>query len=183
MCTICLKIKNIFPVFRHLNNRWIGARSCCSVDRKAMVLSFFTLLLLHDYSWQGGYQFSVASTISHKVNFSYIILIFLGVWFLAESSEYSQRKTSLLKDILHRYYIPLFAILIASFALAITWEIQNITYSFWTYLNWPLENIKFLGLPMIMFLAWPLHYIAFLSLFRAISDELSKEIWSGDTIE
>ena len=149
----------------------------------AILIPVFTLLLLNDYSQQGGYRFNIASTISHKINFSYIILIFLGMWFLAESSEYSQRKTSLLKDIFHHYYVPFFAVLIASFVLAIAWKMQNTTHNFWIYLNWPLENLKILGLPMTMFLAWPLHYIAFISLFRAISDGLSKEVWSGDNIK
>jgi hypothetical protein len=61
-------------------------------------------------------------------------------------------------------------------------ESQNIPVGLWVYTNWPLPGANILGLPLLIFLCWPLHYIAFLSLFRALSDRESRELWRGDLI-
>ncbi|MDD4990118.1 MAG: hypothetical protein PHW31_02300 [Candidatus Pacebacteria bacterium] len=148
----------------------------------AFLIPLAVFLILREYTIQGGYIFSI-SPIIYKANFWYIMLSFFGIWFLLEFAEYAQRKTSLLKNIFHRNFIPLLSIVIASFALSITMEAQNIIHGYWVYLNWPIENIKLLGLPLFMILAWPFHYIAFLSLFRAATGAMSDEIWSGDKIK
>ncbi len=62
-------------------------------------------------------------------------------------------------------------------------ETVNTTHGFWVYINWPYQNIRFLGLPVTMLLAWPLHYLGFLSLFRSLSDDTSVEILRGDLLE
>lgn len=139
--------------------------------------------ILSDYTSHGGYVFDISNQINYKVNFIYIITIFLGTWFVFECIEYFRKKTSLLKDIFHHYFNPLVSILIASFILAIIMETENIPFGFWRYTNWPFENIQFLNLPVMMFLAWPLQYIAFLSLFRAFTQKESDEIWKGDLIK
>ncbi|MEK7219495.1 MAG: hypothetical protein AAB687_02375, partial [Patescibacteria group bacterium] len=112
--------------------------------------------MLRDYTINGGYIFDISNQVNHKMNFIYIIIIFLGIWFILESIEYLRKKTSLIKDIFHHYYNPLASILIASFILAIIMETENVFHGFWLYTNWPFENIQFLNLPIMMFIAWPL---------------------------
>ena len=149
----------------------------------AILVPLSAFFMLHDYTSNGGYIFDISSHTNYKVNFIYIITIFLGTWFVLECIEYFRKKTSLLKDIFHHYFNPLAAILIASFILAIIMETENIPYGFWQYTNWPFENIQFLNLPVMMFIAWPLHYVAFLSLFRAFTEKESNEIWKGDLLK
>ncbi len=148
-----------------------------------ILISLSAFFILHDYTSNGGYIFDISNHVNYKVNFIYIITIFLGTWFVLECIEYFRKKTSLLKDIFHHYFNPLVSILIASFILAILMEMENISYSLWQYTNWPFENIQFLNLPVMMFLAWPLHYVAFLSLFRVFTEKESDEIWKGDLIK
>ena len=139
--------------------------------------------MLRDYMQNGGYIFDISNRINYKVNFIYVVTIFLGTWFVLESIEYFRKKTSLLKDIFHRYFNHLASILIASFILAIIMETENIPLGFWIYTNWPFENIRLLHLPIMMLVAWPLHYVAFLSLFRAFTEKQSDEILRGDLIK
>ncbi len=148
----------------------------------AALIPIGIFFVFEDYSRQGGYTFNLYQPASYQINFGNIMLIFLGVWFLFEFIEYVQRKTSLLKDIIHRYPNPLLAIFIASSFLAILMETQNLPHDYWVYLNWPFQNLKLFGLPLLMFLAWPIHYIAFLSFFRVTAGKLSEDVLDGDAI-
>jgi len=122
-------------------------------------------------------------TSSYVLPYSVILLFVLSLWFILEYLQYKFKKTSLIKDIIHGHFTPFLSIIIGSFLFAIIVEIQNFVYYVWLYINWPLEEIIFLSLPMTMFLAWPLHYIIFLSLWRAFTDEQSEEVWKGDLIK
>jgi len=122
-------------------------------------------------------------TPNYVVPFGSIILLFFGFWFIFEFIEYKKRETSLIKDIIHHYPTPLISIIVGSFVFALIMESYNLLYKLWVYVNWPLENITLIGLPIMMFVAWPLHYIAFLSFFRVINREESSEVWKGDTIK
>lgn len=122
-------------------------------------------------------------TANYKTNSLYFFSLFFGLWFLLEFIEYSRKKTSLLKDIIHNYFSPISAILIGSLVLAIVMELENVPVELWIYTNVPLSEIKFIGLPILLFIGWPLHYILFLSGFRALTNKESDEIWSGDKIE
>jgi hypothetical protein len=140
-------------------------------------------LILQDYRSKGGYTFEITKAVDYRVNFTYVIALFLGVWFLLECLQYWRKKTSLIRDILHNHFSPLIAILVASMLLALIMETENIPHPFWVYTNWPYESVRFLGLPVMVFVAWPLHYIAFLSLFRAFTGKQSDEIWRSDLIK
>ena len=144
------------------------------------------LLLLSDYVGQPLSLFTpenvYSSAISFRVAFSEILLLFLGTWFIFEWIEFSRKKTSLLKDIVHQYYTPLLAIIIGSFVNSIFMEAQNIPSGLWRYTNWPLEYLAIFGVPIIALLVWPLHYVTFLSLFRATTDKESNLIWQADRI-
>ena len=122
-------------------------------------------------------------TNNYVPSFIYIILLFFGMWFILEYIEHHEKRTSLIKDILHNYKTPLLAILFGSFLLGLFMELQNIPSQLWTYINWPFQEITFLGLPIVMLVVWPLHYIFFLSLFRALTDKESISIWRGDLIK
>lgn len=139
-------------------------------------------MILLDYLKIKGYLFDINTPVPLKVNFIYIIGIFLGTWFIFEGIEYCATKTSLLKNIVHGYYTPLVAILIASLALALIMESENIGFGYWVYTNWPMEWLTIFNLPISMLLAWPLHYIGFLSLFRSFTRLESSEVWQGDLI-
>jgi len=115
--------------------------------------------------------------------FYIVIILFFGIWFILEYIQHHEKKTSLIKDIIHNYKSPLLAILICCFVLGTVMELQNVPIQFWIYTNWPFQEITFLGFPLIVIFIWPLHCIPFLSLFRAVSDKASADIWSGDLIK
>lgn len=148
---------------------------------------FTSIFIFIDYQNSDLALFSesdlVNITANYKASILYFFLLFAGFWFILEFIEYSRKKTSLLKDIIHNYFSPISAILIGSFILAVVMEVENIPLGYWIYTNVPLAEIKFIGLPILMFIGWPLHYILFLSLFRALTQKESDEIWSGDKIK
>ncbi|MBI2623242.1 MAG: hypothetical protein HYW65_01545 [Candidatus Liptonbacteria bacterium] len=143
-------------------------------------------LMTNDYAVQrGGYVFELTKAVDYKVNFSFILLMFFGTWFLFEAIEYFRKETSLLRDIFHHYFTPLIAVVVASLGTALLMETQNLFAGSgaWTYTNWPFQEVTLLGLPAVMFFFWPIHYIFFLSLWRAFSDKESDEVWKGDLIK
>lgn len=148
-----------------------------------LLIVFSLIMIIANYAKNGGYIFNINQATNIKVGFVYILTIFVGIWFMLESVEFIRKKTSLLKDIFHSYFTPALAILTSSLVLAIIMETQNIPKGFWVYTNWPLDHIKFLGLPITMLMAWPLHYIAILSFFRAFTGSESDEIWKGDLLK
>ncbi len=150
-----------------------------------LLIPIAAALMTNDYAVQrGGYVFELTHAVDYKVNFAYILFMFFGTWFLFEAIEYFRKETSLLRDIFHHYFTPLIAVVIASLGTALLMETQNFFAGAgaWVYTNWPLQEITFLGLPVVMFLFWPIHYIFFLSLWRAFSDKESDEVWKGDLV-
>ena len=153
------------------------------------IILILTLSFVYfDYSNNPSSIFIQKEDISQKTNsyilpFYFIIGFFFGLWFILEYFQYNKKKASLIKDILHNHFSPLLAIVLGSFILAVIMESQNLLYDMWIYINWPLEQITFIGLPVVMFLTWPLHYILFLSLWRAFTDEQSEEVWKGDIVK
>jgi hypothetical protein len=147
-----------------------------------ILLPLSLFLLIKGYIANGG-AFNLSMPLLYEVNFVYILLGFFGVWFLFEFIEYLNKETSLLKNIIHKYFNPFLAIIFSSFILAVAMETKNFFSQYWIYLNWPLENIILFGIPFLIYVAWPLHYIAFLSLFKIIGKDLTSEIWKGDTIK
>lgn len=122
-------------------------------------------------------------TSSYVAPYYIMIMFVLSFWFILEYIEYKRKKSSLIKDIMHDYLTPLGAIIIGSMFFAIILESHNILYKWWVYINWPFQEITFIGLPIMMFFAWPLHYIVFLSLWRAFTDKESSEVWKGDLVK
>lgn len=123
------------------------------------------------------------SQADHHVHFRYILTLFFGVWFILEFLQYYQKKTSLLRDLLHQYPSPLLAIFVASILLGVTVETLNGAHLAWSYTNWPFPFLRIMGTPIVVLIAWVMHYIIFLSLFRALTKQESDEVWRGDVIE
>ena len=112
------------------------------------------------------------------IGFGYVLLTFISFTFLLEYVEFKRHRTSLLKDIIHGYYIPIISIVIVSLLLSLYMEFQNLPLELWIYTNWPGGEYTFGGLPILVFLTWPLHYIFFLSFYRAFGDRSSAVVWN-----
>jgi len=144
-----------------------------------MIASSF-LLGYKQYQKVGGYFFDATRVVDFHVNFWIIIWAPVGVWLVAEYFEYKRRQMSLLKDLTREYWNPALAILLATVVVGVSMELINQRYGYWVYVNWPLQQVKILNLPILMIcLAWPLHFIMFLSIFRAIAAERSINVWSA----
>jgi len=137
---------------------------------------FGVSLLLADY--HHSYSFDVNLPFIHAVTFAGVLLFACGVWWCSEYVEFRRHKTSLLHDLLHGYWNPLVAILVATAVVGVSMELINLRHEYWIYANWPLQDFHVLGLPVIMIaVAWPIHFVMFLSLFRAITAKDSAEVW------
>jgi len=123
------------------------------------------------------------STPIFHVSLGLIIILLIGLFFILEFVEYKRKETSFIKDIMHGYTTPIFAIIFSTFIFGILMETHNLLYGGWGYINWPFPESNLFGIPLMVFVAWMLHYLFFLSLFRAITNNESKEIWSGDNIK
>lgn len=149
-----------------------------------ILFSLAIFLMIRDYYlYQGKYVFEVIQNVTYKVNFGYVVMVFLGAWFILEAIEYYRKETSLIKDMIHGNFTPLWSIIIGSLVLAILMELTNEPLGYWIYTHWPWENYKLFGLPVSIYLAWPMQYVTFLSLYRAITTDQSDEIWKGEILK
>lgn len=128
-------------------------------------------------------DFVVQYTHKQYLTVHHMFITFFGIWFIAEYIAWRRHRTSILKNMLHGYYNPLYAILISALLLAIYMELQNDPLQLWIYTNVPLENIEVLGLPLLMYIGWPFHYLGFFSLYHALGGDLAYEVYAGDKIE
>ena len=98
---------------------------------------------------------------------------FLVFEFLA----YKQGKGTLIKDLLRGDFIPLTSIVGTTILGIILIEFVNAPFQVWVFDNWPLNNVRFLNIPLLAFLAWPLQILVFLAMFRVFLGKKGAEIW------
>lgn len=175
------KVKKIYSkkIYSKLEKKIYTVLGSISLVCIAPVLYF----IIKEYDKFGGYFFEIRKVVSVNINFLLILILFLLSWSILEMIEYFRKRKGLIKTIYNGYYSPILAIFISSLLTAIAMESKNYQLEkYWIYANWPYQDIKLIGLPIVMLLTWPLHYIFFLSLMRGITNEDSAEIWADDTI-
>lgn len=124
------------------------------------------------------FAFNVSTFKPPYLEFGYVILLSFGLLGVFEFIEFLRHRTSLIKDVIHGYFTPLVAILLISVILGVYMEGQNFPIKLWVYTNWPLQEVTFIGLPILVFAVWPLQFILFLSMYRALGDHRSAEFWT-----
>lgn len=130
-------------------------------------------LLLGDYGSTGGYVFEIRRPLLARTHFGYFLMTFAGVWLILEWVQWARGRISLLKTLLHGHWLPLCALLIASFLTSLFWETVNAAHHFWIYTNWPLPGWQLMTIPVTVLLTWPFQYVIFLSL----GFFLERDIW------
>ncbi|MBI4099783.1 hypothetical protein HY440_02130 [Candidatus Microgenomates bacterium] len=125
-----------------------------------------------------NFTFNVTTFKPPYLEFSYVLLLTFSLLFVFEFVEYYRHRTSLIKDVIHGYWNPLVAIVLISVVLGIYMEGQNLPIRLWVYVNWPWQEVKIFGLPILVLVVWPLQYVLFLSFYRAFGDRRSEELWT-----
>ena len=113
------------------------------------------------------------------ISWQYWILTFFGLWFVCEYIDFRKHRSSLLKDTLHGYVNPLLAILVVSFILAITYEVQNQRIWLWRYANYPLAGHEVFNIPVFIILTWPLHIAGAVVFWRAFGNGSSSIVFAN----
>lgn len=133
---------------------------------------------------QGSYPlFGENIPVETSINLIFIIPLFFGIWFFIEYLGYRLGRNTFIKEIVHGYWDSIIAVFLSSLILLIIMESQNGPIQLWTYLNWPLQDIKLFYTPITAIIAWPFHYLAILSLYKVISKDQTKNILEGDKID
>lgn len=116
---------------------------------------------------------------SNPHNWYWYFIIVIGFWLILECFEYYRHETSLLYEIFKGNYWPLLAIIVASLAGAISYEVFNLPGGLWrySYENVPFAQLRFIGFPVMMFIAWPFHYLPVISLYRILYKNDTKKLW------
>jgi hypothetical protein len=135
------------------------------------------LLLLRDYSAQGGYVFEIRRAAPVRLHFEWFLLAFLGCWLVLEWAQHRAGRLSLIQTLLDRNLLPLCSLLIASALFSIFMETVNASHHFWTYTNWPRPDWQLWGVPVTVLLTWPLQYVVFLSLAWLLGQDHAAEVW------
>lgn len=92
----------------------------------------------------------------------------IGLWFLLEHIEYRQHKQSFLKDLFEGKWTELISVVLTAVIVSLLWENLDFIRPSWMYKNLLFENVKFLGLPVLLILGWILLILVYLSFFRVI---------------
>jgi hypothetical protein len=119
--------------------------------------------------------FDVNVAVESSVDFVFVAITFIGIWFLLESIGYRLGRKTFIIEILNCNFEPLISVLISSLLFLIIMESQNGPIQLWTYINWPLQDIKIFYTPIIAVLFWPLHYLVIITLYKVISKEQTKD--------
>lgn len=143
-----------------------------------------TFILALGYAELGAYVFSVNTFIDlNDLN----VLLGVGLLFgsavlILEFILYLSAKQSFVLTLIHGYFNPTLAIILASVVLIIFMEGQNMLLLFWEYKNVLFEDIQLLSLPILGVIAWPIHYVFLINLFRLILKPEGRHFYAGDRL-
>lgn len=132
------------------------------------VFIFCTIRALTSYFFNGGYAFNALTQSSYGPPLVYIMLACVGLWAVAEALLYAAQKPSLLRSLLHGYFVPVLAVLVAAVVTSVVWESQNAMVDYWVYTHWPWPDLRLFNVQLSVLLSWPLHYLVLVSLPAAI---------------
>lgn len=114
---------------------------------------------------------------SRVVEWWFIFLILLSVFFVFEYLCYRRKKETFTKDILSGNFVPILAIIIANIIAIILIEIPNSPLQVWVFDNWVFNDIRISNIPIFAIIAWPFQFLTFLSIFRFFFKENEEDIW------
>ncbi len=83
--------------------------------------------------------FEINKNIDIPVNVWYLVVMWLGLFFIMEFSCYFFNKETLTRDLIRGDLVPLISIILASIICIILVEIFNYPFQIWTFTNWPLD--------------------------------------------
>jgi hypothetical protein len=138
---------------------------------------FGTFRAIFDYIIRGGYTFNVQGPSAIAPALHYIIIAFIGLWLVCEGALYVQQLPSLIRSMLHGYFVPVLALLCSSLLLSLVWESQNAQVGYWVYTNWP-GTATVLGVQLSVILTWPANYIVYLLPAAALVPAWAHVFWT-----
>lgn len=125
---------------------------------------FGTVRAFFEYVLNGGFIFDPYTESGFAPPLRFILLACFGLWMLFEALQYMRQAPSLLRSLLHGYFVPVLAVIMASAVTSLIWESQNAVVDYWVYTHLPWPDLRLLGVQLSVFLVWPTHYLVYLSL-------------------
>ncbi|MBL8015583.1 MAG: hypothetical protein JNK26_05355 [Candidatus Doudnabacteria bacterium] len=140
-------------------------------------------ILLSNYSSLGGYVFSINTEIVLDSTKSFVgaVLLFMTIFFTTEYWLYRRRAVSVLRTVLHGYFVPVLAVLLSSFIVLALMESQNGPLLLWKYINFPGQETVIFSMPILGLLGWPLHYLAIINVYALVFRKDERLLLGNDT--
>ena len=129
------------------------------------------------YVAHGGYVFAATVPQQYAPPFAYVLLAFLGAWFVVEWGLHRRRLPSLVTSLLQGYWVPAVAVAGSSLLLSFIMESQNAVNRYWVYTHLPGRHMTFFGVQLSIFAAWPLQYFGLLLLPSVFVPSLAHLFW------
>jgi len=92
----------------------------------------------------------------------------IAMFMTFEGVSFVRGRDTLTLEVINGNHAPLLASLIASALGIAAIEIVNVPFELWTFINWPYQQVQFLGLPVFVYLSWPFQFPAFLAVLRSL---------------
>jgi hypothetical protein len=152
---------------RHRQDPQVKTKLLCGATGLALA-ALGLALAIQQYTAAGGYVFAVTAPSAVHAPFYCFLLITAGTFLILEYVSNTPAR-SLLGAVRLHDWAPLCAILTAGWITGFFMETANAAQHFWLYTNWPLPQMTFCHVPVIVLILWPIQYVVFLSAFRAFT--------------
>ncbi len=114
----------------------------------------------------------INSKFGNKVPLTVFLAFAIFLWLFCEGKSFLKKGPTVLFDLIQGDYRNIAFALSASAVTSIVFEYYNLFFSFWVYDNVPFANVKFLSIPLAVFLAWPLQYLVLIPLYGLVDGKV-----------
>jgi hypothetical protein len=104
-------------------------------------------------------------------------LFWISAFFIVEYLCFRLKRETLTRDLLRGNFVPIYSILAASIICIVLVEIYNTPFQAWTFINWPLDTVRFFKIPLVAYLLWPMQFFLILPLIRLFDGRNIENVW------
>jgi hypothetical protein len=104
-------------------------------------------------------------------------LFWLSVFFIVEYLCFRLKRETLTRDVIRGNFVPIYSIIASSIICVALVELYNTPFQAWTFINWPLDTLRFFKIPLIAYLLWPMQFLLLLPLIRLFDGKNVENVW------
>ncbi len=133
---------------------------------------YFNFYQKFDVRW-----YQIYLNIQNSMNIWVFIILWLSVFFVMEYICFRLNRETLTRDIIRGDFIPLASMILASILCIFFVEFVNAPFQVWVFSHWPMDNLRFLNIPLVAYIVWPMQYLILIPLIRIFDGKNIENVW------